>query len=73
MTIDNRLGQTQPRDKLGRGVHGRQLRHPLIECGSQSGIVEITRDPAIGVTRKIEAEIERNPQLQISDIDAGLA
>jgi len=45
----------------------------LIECGSQSGIVEITRDPAIGVTRKIEAEIERNPQLQISDIDAGLA
>ncbi len=73
MSIDDRVGKPESRNLLGRGIHRRQLRHTLVERGRQSGVIQITGDATLGITRKIEAEVERHAQLEVADIDAGLA
>src|SRR6202035_900458 len=61
------------RDALEARIHGRQLRHALIELDRHRGVLEIARHAAVGVAGEIEIEIERAAPLQIAHVDAGLA
>src|SRR6202035_3495067 len=61
------------RDALEARIHGRQLRHALIELDRHRGVLEIARHAAVGVAGEIEIEVERAAPLQVAHVDAGLA
>src|SRR5262249_23326516 len=54
-------------------VHGRQLRHALVELDRHRGVFQVTRHAAVGIAGEIEIEVERAAPLQIAHVDARLA
>ena len=60
-------------DALRVRVHGRQLRHALIERDRHRGVFEVARHAAFGIAGEIEIEVERAAPLQVAHVDAGLA
>ena len=73
LALENRLGEIDARNLLQRRVHGRQLRHALIQLDRERGRFEIARHAAIGIAGEIEIEVDRGAPLQVPHIDAGLA
>ena len=71
--VEDRFRHEDARDFLKAGIHGRQLRHALIEGDRHRGVFKIARHAAFGITGEVELEIERATPLQISHVDAGLA
>ncbi len=73
LAVENRLRHEDARDALIVRIHGRQLRHALIELDRHRGIFEIARHAAVGIAGEIEIEVDRRAPLQITHVDAGLA
>ena len=73
LALDDRLRHEDARDALAVGVHGRQLRHALVELDRHRGVFQIARHAAVGIAGEIEIEVDRRAPLQIAHIDAGLA
>src|ERR1700683_2363347 len=73
LAVDDRLGHPDARDALEARVHGRQLRHALVELDRHRGVFQIARHAAVGIAGEIEIEVDRRAPLQIAHIDAGLA
>ena len=73
LAFGDRLGNPDARDGLRIGVHGRQLRHALVELDRHRRVLEIARHAAFGIAGEIEIEVERAAPLQIAHVAAGLA
>ena len=73
LAVGDRLRQPDARDLLAVGVHGRQLRHALVERDRHRGVLQVARHAAFGVAGEIEIEIDRRAPLQVAHVAAGLA
>ena len=71
--VDDRFRHEDARNALAVGVHGRQLRHALVELDRHRGVFQIARHAAVGVAGEIEIKVERRAPLQVAHVDAGLA
>ena len=69
----DRFRHPDARDRLAVGVHGRQLRHALVELDRHRRVLEIARHAAFGIAGEIEIEVERAAPLQVAHVAAGLA
>ena len=58
---------------LAVGVHGRQLRHALVERDRHRGVLQVARHAAFGIAGEVEVEVDRAAPLQIAHVAAGLA
>ena len=73
LAVDDRFRHADARNALEARVHGRQLRHALVELDRHRGVFEIARHAAVGIAGEIEIEVERAAPLQVAHVDAGLA
>src|SRR5262249_18640453 len=73
LALDDCLRHPDARDGLRIGVHGRKLRHTLVELDRHRRVLEVARHAAFGVTWEIEIEIEWAAPLQVAHVAAGLA
>src|SRR5258705_7206657 len=72
-TLDDRFRESLARNGLLHRIHRQDVRHADVVVRSAAGVGEVARDAALGVARKIEVEIHRHAELEIAEIDAGLA
>ena len=72
-TFQDSLRQFQPRNHLGGRVHGRQLRHALIQLNSEAGMVQVSGHAAVCVTGEIKVKIHRCSPLQVANVNTRLA
>ena len=72
-TFQDSLRQFQPRNHLGGRVHGRQLRHALIQLNSEAGMVQVSGHAAVCVTGEIKVKIHRCSPLKVANVNTRLA
>src|SRR5688572_20860753 len=73
LSFGDRLRHPDARNGLAVGVHGRQLRHALVELDRHRRVLEVARHAAFGIAGEIEIEVERAAPLQVAHVAAGLA
>ena len=59
LAVDDRLRDEDARDALTVGIHGRQLRHALVELDRHRRVFQIARHAAVGIAGEIEIEVDR--------------